>query len=90
MRLMPCILCHSIFDTICLSIFLIIITLASSGKNEVRATDMYLLNKLENGLGDVAGLPLVTINLGMITRAVSHKNKNKTLPYGQLFTLIFD
>lgn len=51
---------------------------------------MYLLNKLENGLGDVAGLPLVTINLGMITRAVSHKNKNKTFPYGQLFSLIFD
>lgn len=35
------------------------------------------------------GLSLATIILGTMCRAASHKNKNKTLPHGQLLTLVF-
>lgn len=52
---------------------------ASSSKKEVRVTDMYFLHKLECGLGDIVGLPL----LATITRAANHKNQKKTFPYSR-------
>jgi len=52
--------------------------------------DLYFLDKLENGLGDIFRIPLTAIILGTMARVVGHKNKQKISSYGHLFTLIFN
>ena len=63
---------------------------ASSSKNEVRVMDVYFLDKLEAGLGNVSGIPISTIILGAMSRTAGFKGAKKALPYARTLTRIFE
>lgn len=56
----------------------------------MRVFDCYFLDKMEDGLGNIAGIPLGTVILGTMTNAMRYNRKDKAFPHVCLLTILFE
>lgn len=50
----------------------------------------YFMDKIENGLGDITGIPLAIVILGTMTNITRYNRKDKAFLYARLLTLLFE
>ena len=58
----------------------------ASGLNELRVSDLFILDKMFNGLGRIAGIPLAPIILNSMWDVFKHKNVNKNFCFPVLLS----